>query len=150
MQILPKFATAGGLGCDLCLGQKDPSSFSAQLLLLPSFHDSRLSFCLPRAAFFIHSGSKAGTALSSAFPPTWLKLSCLAQSAAPVAILAVQIPQPKSLPHLWRNSCEVSVLVDLLGWAAGSCPSQALREAHSARTRTGVPAPSQSLELSCG
>lgn len=26
---------AGSLGCDLCLGHKDPSSFSSQLMLLP-------------------------------------------------------------------------------------------------------------------
>lgn len=31
-------------GCDLWPGHKDPSSFSARLLPLPSFHDSRLSF----------------------------------------------------------------------------------------------------------
>lgn len=32
--------TAGSLGCDLCLRHKDPSSFSSQLMLLPSFHSS--------------------------------------------------------------------------------------------------------------
>lgn len=73
--------TAGSLGCDLCLGHKDPFSFSSRLVLLPCCHGS-------------DSPLPGGLARSSILHPQWVKGR---YSSCPVLFLFLPLVLPGSV-----------------------------------------------------